>query len=418
MLYGTTRAQQFDYTNGLRLVVVEDSSSPTFAYQTWFRVGSKNEEKGHTGLAHFFEHLLFKRTKNTQDGEFMKRLEKAGSDGLNAFTGKDMTAYIQSLPKKALPLIIKLESDRMQNLVIDDKAFYSELAVVKNERLMRQDNNPDGTLLEALFALAYQVHPYGWPIIGFPEDLDAMKPEHAKKFYQENYTPENAIVVVVGDVNAKKVSELVDHAYGSIPRGTHKLRTSPPEPPQDKPRRRVMKVQISTPKIFIGYHIPPVQSEDTVAFEVLETILASSQNSRLRKKLVDTGLASDVGAGSFQNSDPSYFLITAKLQEGKSPDDVEPLILSTLKELREVSLSDAELESAKNLIRLRFYSSLEKLSGVAYQIGSSEVKFGDIKRGFQTYQEQLDRLTPEKMKSVLTTYFKDEQRSTLVGEVK
>jgi zinc protease len=200
---GGFEVHRYVLDNGLKLMIVEDHSSPTFAYHTWFRVGSRDEKVKYTGLAHLFEHMMFKGTTVHPPGEFDRLLERAGAEGENAFTSHDYTAYVQEMPKSELDLIVRLEADRMVNLVVDEKSFKTETEVVQNERRFRTENSPDGTLTQILFETAFTKHSYHWPVIGYQEDLERMSAQDAFSFYKTFYNPNNAVVVVVGEAGRR-----------------------------------------------------------------------------------------------------------------------------------------------------------------------------------------------------------------------
>ena len=273
---GTYEAARTTLANGLRIIVVEDHSSPTFAYDTWFRVGSRDEAPGKTGLAHLFEHMMFKETTHLKEGEFSKVLDAAGAEGENAFTNHDYTAYVQELPKDQLDLIIRLESDRMVNLLVNDQAFKTEVEVVQNERRMRNENNPEGTMYQELYGNAYRSHSYRWPVIGYAEDLAAMSSQDALDFYRRHYRPSLATIVVVGDVSTREVFSKIEKAYGAIPGtapdGLAPLAAPSPEPAQTEIRRKTC-LHIQVEKLVVAYPVPQFDHADTPALRVLETLL-------------------------------------------------------------------------------------------------------------------------------------------------
>ena len=286
-------ARRYRYANGLRLLVLEDHSAPTFAYQTWYDVGSRDEEPGRTGLAHLFEHMMFKGTRAVPDGEFDRILDEAGAEGQNAYTTQDHTTYIEELPRERLELIMKLESDRMRNLVINDRSFATERDVVQNERRYRNENSPEGRMYQELYGLAFTRHPYHWPVIGYAEDLERMSAADARAFYDAHYSPNNAVIVVSGDVRAGEVRDLVEKYYGGIPMTQP---SSPPresEPEQRSPRRKTMRLNVQVEKLLMAFPIPAIGTEDIPALDVIQTLLSGGRSSRLRKSLVESGIATE-----------------------------------------------------------------------------------------------------------------------------
>jgi len=236
-LTGEFKVRRVLFNNGLKLLILSDDSSPTFAYQTWFAVVSRNEVVGKTGLAHLFEHMMFKGTKKYPDGQFDSILEQSGVEGENAFTTNDHTVYIQELPKEQLDLIIELESDRMNNLVVDENSFKTEREVVQNERRFRKENSAEGTIYQTLFETAFSESPYHWPVIGYEQDLNIMNAQDARDFYRSYYSPDRATIVVVGDVNENEVIRKVEKAYGTLVAKNTPNVEMKRDPEQKAPRR-------------------------------------------------------------------------------------------------------------------------------------------------------------------------------------
>ncbi|MBS1959619.1 MAG: insulinase family protein [Bdellovibrionales bacterium] len=407
-------AKRTKLDNGLKLIVVEDDSSPTFAYYTWMDVGSRNEVFGKTGLAHLFEHLMFKGTKNHKEGEFDAILEKAGVEGENAFTSTDHTVYHQELPKEHLELIMNLESDRMNNLVVNDDSFKTEREVVQEERRMRKENSPEGMIYQTLFETAYIDHPYHWPVIGYEQDLNMMSAQDARDFYEHYYTPDRATVVVVGDVDADKVLKLAKKYYGNLqakntPNVEHKTET-----PQVAQRRKKLELNIQVEKLWMAYKIGPSNTADTPVFEVIQAILSDGMNSRLNRALVDNGIAASVGSGSFSLRDPGLFAIMADLQKGKHVTLAEPIITRELERLKNNPVSEDELKRAKNLIRFHFLERLATHGGQAYSYGEFETEAGGMER-LVALQNEIQAVTPEQIMKTSKEYFKSSGVTVVVG---
>ncbi|MEO5969114.1 MAG: pitrilysin family protein [Bdellovibrionia bacterium] len=400
--------------NGLRILVVEDHSSPTFAYQTWFRVGSRDEDHGHTGLAHFFEHMMFKGTKSVKEGEFDRLLEQAGVVGENAFTSHDYTAYVQELPKDKIELIMKLEADRMVNLIVDTKGFNTEREVVQNERRFRTENSPDGVINEELFTLAFKRHPYHWPIIGYEKDLKGMTEKNAESFYQRFYSPNHATVIIVGDVNPSQILSLANQYYGSLSPQQAPSRFIVKEPPQMAPRRKVLRLNVQVEKLLIGYHIPNAKSFDMRALDVLQNILAGSKSSRLDQALVEAGIATTVEAGNFDNKDPSLFIIGANMQKNKKATQAENIILREIKKLANTPVSKEELQTAKNKISFGFFEGLGSNYDKAAYLGHYEAVQGDFHAGLRHY-EQIQKVTAIQVRAVAAKYFTPRNRTVISG---
>lgn len=403
--------------NGLKIVVVEDSSSPTFAYQTWFDVGSRHETPGRTGLAHLFEHMMFKGTKKYGEGQFDKILEAAGVEGQNAFTSFDHTVYIQELPKEKLNLIIDLESDRMTNLVVNDQSFATEREVVQNERRFRKENSAEGTLFQTLFETAFKDHSYHWPVIGYEQDLNIMSAQDARDFYERFYSPDRATIVVVGDVNATEVIRKISSAYGHI----QARKTSNPEikteSKQTAQRRKREKLNIEIEKLWMGFKIPEANHPDTPVFEVIQSILSDGQNSRLNRALVDTGIATSVSTGSFMLHDPGLFTVMADLQKGKPSHLAEAVVFREIDRLKKTKVQAEELSRAKNVILFNFLNRLQSSSGLANYVGNNETLFGHVKKGSE-FREKINSVTPEDIQRVSQQYLNSNQLTLVVGSPK
>jgi len=413
-LVGTFQVNKFVLDNGLRVLVVEDHTSPTFAYQTWFRVGSRDEIPQYTGLAHLFEHMMFKETKHLKDGEFDRLLEAAGVEGENAFTSRDYTAYIQELPKDRLELIAELESERMINLMVNDQAFKTETEVVQNERRFRNENSPDGMMYQELFELAFTQHPYHWPVIGYQADLDRMSGKDAVSFYQSYYSPNHATIVIVGDVDTEQVIKTIRKFYGKIPSQFAQTHPIAVEPAQESARHKTLKLNMKTEKLMMGYHIPAVQNEDIPALNLLQSVLSGGKSSRLHRALVETGIATDAGSYGMEDKDPSLFLITSNLQDKKSAAHAESIILKELSRLAQHPIGEKELEKAKNNVSFQFYQGLDSSYEKARFLGTYESIANQFEAGLDIQNRTLKVTAPE-LQAVVKRYFQPNQRSVITG---
>jgi predicted Zn-dependent peptidase len=400
--------------NGLRLLVVEDHSSPTFAYQTWFRVGSRDEVPGKTGLAHLFEHMMFKGTKTRKEGEFDRLLERAGAEGENAFTSRDFTAYVQELPSKQLELIAQAEADRMVHLVVNQNSFRTEREVVQNERRFRTDNHPDGMMEEALFQMAFEKHAYHWPIIGYEEDLKKMTEVDARHFYERFYAPQQATVIVVGDVSPSQVHRVVEKHYGKLAGGKPVVSISVQEPEQKKARHKQLALNIQVEKVLMGYPIPSVHHADAAILSVVQAVLTGGKSSRLNLALVETGVAIGVDADGATSKDPSIFVIAANLQKGQKAKHAEEILLKELHLLGEEGISEEELQRAKNRIKFDFYHRLGSNTDKAYFLGTYESIAGDFQAGIRLH-EAMEKVNVADLKRVMKRYFLPQNRSVVVG---
>jgi zinc protease len=413
-LSGAFQVRKVKFPNGLKLLILKDDSSPTFAYQTWFDVGSRNEVIGKTGLAHLFEHMMFKGTSKYPDGKFDSILEQAGVEGENAFTSNDHTVYVQELPNNRLDLIIELESDRMTNLIVDDQSFKTEREVVQNERRLRKENSPEGTLYQTLFETIFSDSPYHWPVIGYEEDLTAMNAQDARDFYQRYYSPDRATIVVVGDVNESEVIRKVEKAYGSIP-----AKNTPDQPfkrdaDQTAQKRKKVPLNIQNEKLWMGFRIPEAAHEDTPVFEVIQSLLSDGMNSRLNRALVNSGISTSASTGSFSMKDPGIFIFMTDLQKGKSAKLAESIILREIEQLKNKPVPAEELSRAKNVLRFGFYQQMVNTKGKAHFLGESETKFGNYEHGLRL-REEIMKVTPDQIMKAAQQYFKTTNMTVLTG---
>jgi zinc protease len=341
--------------NGLRVLLLEDHRSPIVTVQTWYRVGSRNEARGATGIAHFLEHLMFRGTARHGPGEFARLVERNGGQD-NAFTSQDVTSYYVNIAADRLDLVLGLEADRMHNLVLDPKIIESERQVVIEERRTRTEDDPGGFLGEEVSALAFHAHSYGQPIIGWTVDLKRITPEEIRAFYKTYYVPNNAILVVVGDFKADEVLGKVKAAFGGIPRGAEPPAVLAVEPPQNGERRVVVRKTAELPIVYLGYHVPNQKAADAFALEVLAVVLAGGRSSRLYRDLVhERQLALEAGGDySYFSLDPNLFWFWATPLPGQSVETLEKELLGHMERLAREPVTDVELTRAKNQVEAAF----------------------------------------------------------------
>jgi zinc protease len=341
--------------NGLRVLLLEDHRSPIVSFQTWYRVGSRNEQRGATGLAHFLEHLMFKGTQKYGPRQFARLVEENGGRD-NAFTTQDVTSYFVDIAADRLDLIIDLEADRMHNLLLDTKDIESERQVVIEERRTRTDDDPGGFLGEVVGSIAFRAHPYGQPIIGWVVDLERLTPEQVRAFYRTYYVPNNATVVVAGDFKPPETLEKIKQRFGSIPRGPDPPPMLAIEPPQSGERRVTVSRKAELPIVYLAYHVPNWKSADAPSLEVLSAVLAGGRTSRIYKNLIyDRQLALDAGGDySYFSFDPNLFWFWATPMPGQAPDVLEKALLEEMERLKREPVSAEELQRAKNQIEASF----------------------------------------------------------------
>lgn len=411
---GASKAYRHTFANGLKCIVVPTHVAPVFSYQTWYDVGSRDEVEKYSGLAHFFEHLMFKETKKLKLGVFDKTMESHGARDLNAFTSTDYTAYVQSLPKKHLDLVASLESERMSNLLLVQDQFVSEREVVRNERKQRNENNPEGQMYEELQKLAFTVHPYGRPVIGWEEDLDRMTTDDCRAFYRRFYAPNNAVIVVVGDLKPDQVFATIQKRYGHLAAADIRRHPAIIEPRQTTERRKEMRLSLQMEKIYLAYKIPSASHEDQIPLSVLSTILSTGRSSRLYRAVVDTGIGMDISAGSGASKDPALFYITFAAQAGHKAAESLQAVERVLQDLSTDGVLEEELVRAKNKIRTEFFLGLSTNSAKANFIGHNEVVLGDFTEGLKE-MELIKKVKSADIQRVVAAYFKTESRSMIVG---
>ncbi len=406
--------------NGMKIVVEEDRSIPNVALYIFYRIGSRNERPGTTGLSHFFEHMMFNGAKKYGPKEFDRVMEAAGGAN-NAYTSNDLTVYQDWFPNTALELIFDLEADRIRDLNIDAAVVESERGVVASERRSSVDANNFGVLNEQLEATAYTAHPYQWPVVGWMVDIENWKLEDLKKHFEMGYSPSNATMVVSGAVSAEEIIKLAEKYIEPIPSHAPPPPVTTKEPPQLGERRVVVQKPAQLPLLAIGYHVPEAKHPDYYALQVLQTILFSGQSSRMYQRIVDKDqLALSVNGNSGASFDPTLFTIFAQPKSGIAPEKVEAAIYDELDKVKvEAAITDDELQKAKNIQLANFYRQLKTINGKANTLGTYEVFFGDYNKLF-TAADDYAKVTKADLQRVASAYFTAKNRTvaTLVPEKK
>ena len=405
--------ERFKLANGLNVLLHVDNSSPLVAYYTWFNVGSKNEEPGFTGIAHLFEHMMFKGAKR-YDGKAFDKILGANGGTNNAFTTRDATAYYEIVPSSKLELVIDLESDRMENLQITQANLASEREVVKEERRYRVDDSPLGAMHEGIFSTVFKIHPYRWPVIGWMEDLNRITVEKCKQFFRTYYAPNNATVVIAGDFIAADAKRLIEKYYGGINSSKIPNTVYPEEPAQKSQREARVSKNVQNEHIAISFRTPPSSSDEVYSLDILAEILGGGEYSRLYKKLVyEKQIASQVGTDQNNMSGPGVFTIYLSLKPGASHDDALQTTYSMLWDARNKLFTDRELEIAKNQVLRDHIEGLKTVSGKASALGYNEVVFGSFEHLFKDL-EKYDSVTLDGLRKVSAKYLNPEQRNLVV----
>ena len=382
--------------NGLRVLVLEDHRNPIVTVQTWYRVGSRNEVPGKTGLAHFLEHLMFKGTPTHGKGQFARVVEQNGGQD-NAFTSHDVTSYYVNIAADRVDMVLALEADRQ---------------VVIEERRTRTEDDPDGYLSEEFLAAAYKAHPYGWPVIGWMEDIARITPAELRAFYDRYYQPGNAILVIVGDVDARRIVGRVREAFGRIPRAPAPPPMQAVEPPQPGERRvLVHKADARSPIVYIGFHVPNYQSADAPALEVLSSILQDGRASRLYRRLVyERRMALNVGGDySYLSFDPNLFWFSGTPLPGQTPETLEQGMMDEIERVKSEPVPEEEVERAKNQIEAGFIWRLDSIHSRASTLARFEL--ARSWRDSESFVGLIRQVTAADLQRVARAYFQIDRRT-------
>lgn len=348
--------------NGLKVLVLRESRAPIISVQVWYRVGSRNEELGKTGLSHLTEHLMFKGTDKYGPKVFTREVQKAGGTD-NAFTSRDYTAYFENGPQTQLKQWLQMEADRMQGLKVSEEDFLTEQKVVLEERRMRTEDDPVSFLAEELMAAAYKAHPYQWPVIGWFHDIQSLNREDFLRHYRRYYQPNNATVVVVGDVVPEEAIKEIEAAFGHLPKGPEPPKVTAQEPRQWGGRRVIVRREAQLPYVLMAYHAPNWEHEDAYPLELLARILSQGRSSRLYHRLVyQQRLALEAGADyDFDTANPPVFTFHAQPLPGKTASQLEAALEAEIKRLQTELVGEQELMKAKNQTQAGFYMSMDSL---------------------------------------------------------
>ena len=407
--------RQYRLDNGLQVLLLRDGAAPVFAYQTWFRVGSRHEREGKTGIAHLFEHLMFNQTSNLAAGEFDRALEAVGGQ-TNAATWVDWTYYQDDLPSADLPLVVRLEADRMQNLTIEPHQVESEREVVVSERRLRVEDDVDGFLGEELFRLAFTKHPYHWPTIGWMGDIKALSLEDCRAFYRTYYAPNNATIVLCGDFDEARALDLISGHYGGIAAQPIPMEVTISEPAQTEERRAHYQKPVATERLVLGYKAPAHNDPQHLHLRILSSVLTGSASASLYRELViEREIASSLSGSLTPFRDPGLWELSASLRRGRKAEEALGVIDGALEQLTRTPPSQAELERAKALSLTRFYLELRTAHGRAENLGHYETTGGDYRLLFEV-AEATQKVTREDLLAVAQRYLRREQRTVLTAE--
>ncbi|MFN0031192.1 MAG: M16 family metallopeptidase [Flavobacteriales bacterium] len=404
---------EYDLSNGLHVILHEDHTTPIVAVTVMYHVGSKNETAGRTGMAHFFEHLLFEGSENIKRGEYSKYVENAGG-GLNANTTQDRTFYYEILPSNQLELGLWLESERMLHANIEDEGIETQREVVKEEKRQRYDNQPYGNMFPATLDAAFDVHPYQSTPIGSMDDLNAASREDFLSFYKTFYVPNNAVLSIAGDINPEEAQKLIKKYFGGIPKG----KTEIPRPTQVEPLnkgelRDTMWVKDQLPMILQAYHIPAQGTTEFYAVDMLNQLLSQGQSSRLNRKVVDEKeLAIFSSAFTYNTEHPGLTLAFSLANMGVEPNAVEDAMNAEFERAKNELISDEEFQKLRNQAENDFVSRNASMSGIAESLANYHMYFGDANL-VNTELEKYLAVTKEDIQNAAKKYYTSENRVVL-----
>jgi zinc protease len=407
LLAACSPVEEVTLENGLKVVVREDHRAPVVVSQIWYRVGASDEPDGLTGISHVLEHMMFKGTAKHPSGEFSRIIAENGGRE-NAFTGPDYTAYFQQLEKSRLPIAFELEADRMRNLVLDPQEFAKERKVVMEERRLRTDDQPEARAYERFMATAYTTHSYKNPIIGWMRDLEKLTVDDLAAWYRRWYVPNNATLVVVGDVEPEAVIALAREHFGKIPAGTVDGTTIPAEPPQNEVRRSTLRAPAQVPTLLIGFHAPAFSARDDwepYALAVLNGVLDGGDSARFARELVrEQRIAASAGVGYGPTArHPVLFTISATPSAGRTAAALEQAILAQIERVQAEPVAAAELDRVKAQVAAGNVYARDSVFYQAMQMGMLETVGLDW-RLMDRYVERVRAVTAAQVQAVARKY--------------
>ncbi len=400
----------FTLKNGMKIIVLEDHSIPNANMYLFFKVGSRNEYPGITGLSHFFEHMMFNGAKKYGPKMFDRVMEANGGSN-NAYTSENVTVYTDFFPSSTIEIIFDLEADRIKDLALDDKMVESERGVVLAERITGIENSNFRLLYEQVKGVAFQAHPYRWSVIGYESDIKNWRKSDLQQYFDTYYAPNNAVVVIAGDVTLDQVKKLTKKYFEPIPPRTPPRPVHTREPEQLGEKRLYVHKDVSAPHVMVVYHIPESTSQDYYPLDLLDSILGEGKSSRLYKALIDEKqLAVSVRTFVFRSLDPHLFHIYAICAKDVNEKALEKAIHEEISKIITDGVTEKELQKVKNRKLTDFYRAMETINGKANTIGTYEVYFGGYEKLFNA-PEEYRKVTREDIKRMAATYLKKSNRT-------
>lgn len=397
------KVEKYKLPNGLTVLLYEEHTTPIISFHTWFRVGSKNERPGTTGIAHLFEHMMFKGAKRYSGDQFENILQMNGASN-NAFTTHDYTGYYENLPSSKLELVMDVESDRMENLQVSDDFLKSEREVVKEERRMRVDNSPIGVLQEVLFGAAFKANSYHWPVIGYMPDLDNIDLKVARDFNRTYYAPNNAVIVIAGDFSSPVAKKLIEKYYGKL-----KSQVIPTFAPVDEPEQKIARVEvvgkaIQNITVAVGYVVPKAGSRESYALDLLANIMGHGTSSRLFKRLVyKDQVATSVSVDNYTLQQAGLFEIYVSLKPHLDSHKASTAVIAEMWRPRNLVVTPEELEIAKKQVMKSYVDGLKTIFGKAQALAMNEILFDDYTQLF-TDLKKYQAVTAEEIRIAANKY--------------
>jgi len=401
---------EYDLPNGLHVILHEDHSTPIVTTAVMYHVGSKNEDPQRTGFAHFFEHLLFEGSDNIGRGEYMKLVQAAGGQ-LNANTSQDRTYYFETLPSNQLELALWMESERLLHAKIDQVGVETQRKVVKEEKKQRYDNTPYGQLLSVVYENEFSKHPYRWTPIGKEQYIDEAKLSEFMDFYKTFYVPNNATLVIGGDINVAQTKEYVNKYFAPIPKGTKAIpRPTEMEPEQTAEKRVNFYDNVQLPAVILGYHIPKMSDPDYYVVQLLTQLLSQGKSSRFQKAIVDQQQkALAVGAFTLQNEDPGVAMMFGIANAGVQPEDLEKAMIAEVDKVTTTEITEEEYKKLINQAENDFVTQNQRVSGIVNNLATYHTFFGDANL-INTELEKYTKITRADLKRVAAKYFTKNNR--------
>jgi len=400
----------FTLKNGMKVIVLEDHSIPNANMYIFFKVGTRNEFTGITGLSHFFEHMMFNGAQKYGPKMFDRVMEAKGGSN-NAYTSENLTVYTDFFPIGSMEVIFDLEADRIAHLALDDKMVESERGVILAERITGMENSNFEFLYEQVKGAAFLVHPYRWDIIGYESDIRNWRKIDLQTYFDTYYAPNNAVAVIAGDVTLERVKELTREYFEPIPARTPPRPVHAREPEQLGEKRVYVNRNVSSPNVLVVFHVPQTGSPDYYALDMLDSIMGKGKSSRLYKALIDEKqLATDVFTFIPESLDPHLFHISAICAKDVDEARLENAIYEELDKIIRDGVTEQELQKVKNRKLVGFYHAMETINGKADTIGSYEIYFGGFEKLFNA-PEEYRKVTAEDIKRVAATYFKKSNRT-------